>query len=73
MKLSKCVNKMIVECQPIVTKIMPFKKTGLLTQKEIEEISDIALGNQPTIAQATKVWDVKPQPWPEKQMSKETC
>ena len=34
---------------------------GILTQREIEELSDIALGGATVTAQATQFWDVQPQ------------
>ena len=68
-KLNKSVNKTIVERKNAQPETVPPTEGGIPTQKEIEELSDIAFdGMMMSTAQATQLWEVQPQirlakPW----------
>ena len=60
-KLSKCVDRTIVEKRTNPANQMLLDKSNILSQKEIEELSEIAFGTMPQVAQATQQWEVQNQ------------
>ena len=64
--LSRAVDKIVVERRSLPTEGPLLGEVGILTQREMEEMSDIALETetniaQVTTAQATQLWEVQPQ------------
>ena len=57
-KLSKCVDRTVVEKRAKPAESMTLMEAGLLTTQEIEELGNIGLGAQ---AQATQFWAVEQQ------------
>ena len=61
-RLNTIVHKTVVEKQSMPTEGLLLGDMGILTQREIKELSNIALGNAPSTAQAMQLWEVQPKP-----------
>ena len=61
-KLNKYTGQTIVEKRPAPADQMLLNEANLLSQKEIEELSEFTLGPGPQTARATQQWDVQSQP-----------
>ena len=59
--LDKGTDKTIIERKPLPGEGTLLSDVGILSQKEIEELSDIALGAQTSGAHATQFWEVQVQ------------